>query len=100
MISYQGLPQLDVQDGIFRAWWFDPLVATVCFGVFINSYWYQERKLGVSSNDNFAETCKSTRRLSLVLLNSDDSRLLPIDSTNLFLPFHVSFRWLWIRSSL
>lgn len=90
MISYQGLPPLDVQDGIFRAWWFDPLVATVCFGAFINVYWYQERKLGLSCNDKFAETCKSHRRLCLllftVLLDTDDARLLPIDSTHLF-PF-------------
>jgi hypothetical protein len=67
MLSYQGIPQLDIQDGILRAWWFDPLVATVCFGVFIHIYWYQERKLGLSCSENFAETCKPNRRLCLVL---------------------------------
>jgi hypothetical protein len=63
MLSYQGIPPLDVQAGILRAWWFDPLVATVCFGVFINIYWYQERKLGLSCNEKFADTCKSKRCL-------------------------------------
>lgn len=57
MISYQGIPPLDIQDGILRAWWFDPLVATVCFGVFIHIYWYQERKLGLSCNEKFSDTC-------------------------------------------
>jgi cholesterol 25-hydroxylase len=57
MITYLGLPPLDVQDGILRAWWIDPLIATVSFGVFIHIYWYQERKLGVSCDDKFADTC-------------------------------------------
>ena len=47
--SLQPFPNLDLQNGFFRAWWFDPLVATVSFAVFINWYWYHERRLGLSS---------------------------------------------------
>jgi hypothetical protein len=56
MLSYQGLPPLDIRDGLMRAWWFDPLTATVSFGAFINLYWYHERKRGLSSQPEFTET--------------------------------------------
>jgi sterol desaturase/sphingolipid hydroxylase (fatty acid hydroxylase superfamily) len=49
MIVLQPLPGIDIQNGIFRAWWFDPLVATVSFAVLINWYWYHERRLGLST---------------------------------------------------
>ena len=45
----QPLPGLDMQDGVFRAWWFDPLVASISFLVFIHWYWYHERRLGLSN---------------------------------------------------
>jgi cholesterol 25-hydroxylase len=35
---------------VFRTWWFDPLTASLCFGVFINWYWYHERKQGVAES--------------------------------------------------
>ncbi len=44
------------EGGIFRTWWFDPLVATTSFTVFIHLYWYEERKRGFSSNSTFTET--------------------------------------------
>eukprot|EP00977_Amphora_coffeiformis_P028135 scaffold34701_cov229-Amphora_coffeaeformis.AAC.6 len=65
---------LDLEGGFLRAWWFEPLLATgtygtcpkllenassltaVCFGIFINLYWYYERALGLSSNTTFHET--------------------------------------------
>lgn len=42
------LPSLDMEDGVFRAWWFDPLTASLSFGFFIMWYWYEERKRGLS----------------------------------------------------
>ena len=52
----QPFPSLDVQNGVLRAWWIDPMVATVAFGIFINWYWYHERRLGLSSSTSFRET--------------------------------------------
>mmetsp|Transcript_30273 Transcript_30273/g.90165 ORF Transcript_30273/g.90165 Transcript_30273/m.90165 type:complete len:288 (-) Transcript_30273:995-1858(-) len=34
--------------GLLRAWWVDPLIATVAFGAAINIYWREERKQGLS----------------------------------------------------
>ena len=45
----QPLPTLDLQDGMFRAWWFDPFVATLSFTIFITWYWHFERQYGLSS---------------------------------------------------
>lgn len=45
----QPLPGWDLDNGFFRAWWIDPLVASVSFIVFISWYWYHERRIGVSS---------------------------------------------------
>lgn len=59
MIRLQELPGWDLQDGVFRAWWFDPLIATLSFAVFINWYWYEERKRGCSSAKTFAETVQA-----------------------------------------
>jgi hypothetical protein len=57
MIQLPPAPQQqDMMERIFRAWWFDPLVATLSFTVFIHIYWYEERKRGLSSNSTFAET--------------------------------------------
>ena len=49
-------PTWDLENGLLRAWWFDPLSATVFFGIFINWYWYEERKRGLSTNNHFYET--------------------------------------------
>jgi len=43
-------------DSIFRTWWFDPFISTVSFAVFINWYWYHERKLGLSRDASFRST--------------------------------------------
>ena len=48
VFAYQGFPSLDIDNGFFRAWWIEPMVATISFGVFIHLYWYQERKRGLS----------------------------------------------------
>jgi hypothetical protein len=45
-----------VLDGVFRTWWFDPAVASVAFGGFINWYWYHERKRGLSSGAAFTQS--------------------------------------------
>ena len=57
-MSLQSFPPLDLERGIFRAWWFDPMFATVCFGIFVNYYWYQERIRGLSSTRTFSETVR------------------------------------------
>jgi len=42
----QPLPTLDLDNGgVFRAWWFDPLVASISFAGFIHWYWYHEQRL-------------------------------------------------------
>lgn len=56
MLQYQGIPSLDLDHGFLRAWWFDPMSATVAFGVSINWYWYHERRLGLSSDPTFGST--------------------------------------------
>ena len=40
---------LDLDNGIARAWWVDPLVASISFAIVINLYWYQERKGNLSA---------------------------------------------------
>ena len=39
-------PGWDLDNGVLRAWWFDPLTATLGFAVSINVYSYYERQLG------------------------------------------------------
>ena len=46
----------DMENGFLRAWWFDPLTATLGFGAFIHWYWYEERKRGLSSNNDIRDT--------------------------------------------
>mmetsp|Transcript_8267 Transcript_8267/g.12678 ORF Transcript_8267/g.12678 Transcript_8267/m.12678 type:complete len:267 (+) Transcript_8267:119-919(+) len=46
-----NMPSWDAPDGIFRAWWFDPMVASISFAFFINWYWCEERKRGLSSDN-------------------------------------------------
>jgi sterol desaturase/sphingolipid hydroxylase (fatty acid hydroxylase superfamily) len=58
MISLQGFPPLDLQNGFLRAWWFEPLLAVACFGVFVNLYWYHERIRGLSCTSNFSDTLR------------------------------------------
>jgi sterol desaturase/sphingolipid hydroxylase (fatty acid hydroxylase superfamily) len=43
-------------DGVFRTWWFDPVVASVSFGGFVNWYWNHERKRGLSSDTTFTQS--------------------------------------------
>ena len=44
-------------DRVFRQWWFDPALATACFAVFINWYWYHERRRGRSRDVSFRSAC-------------------------------------------
>ena len=44
---------LGIENGILRAWWIDPLVATAGFGVAIHTYLRQERKLGLAYYEPF-----------------------------------------------
>ena len=44
---------LDLDNGILRAWWIDPLVATAGFGLAIHTYLRQERKLGLAYYEPF-----------------------------------------------
>lgn len=48
-IQFQGFPSLDIQDGILRSWWIDPLIATLAFAIFIRWYWHYEKKQGLTS---------------------------------------------------
>ena len=52
MISFQGLPSLDMGNGVWRAWWMEPLVATLSFMAAIHFYWYHERKRGLSRDND------------------------------------------------
>ncbi len=47
---------LDIENGFLRAWWVDPLVATISFAVSIHFYWYHERKRGLSRDSHLADT--------------------------------------------
>ena len=42
--------------GVFRAWWFEPLIATLSFAFAIHVYWYEERKRGLSRDNNLLDT--------------------------------------------
>jgi sterol desaturase/sphingolipid hydroxylase (fatty acid hydroxylase superfamily) len=46
-------PTWDVENGILRAWWLDPMTATVSFAVFTYWFWYEERKRGLSRDSDF-----------------------------------------------
>ena len=50
-------PSWDLGNGVFRAWWIDPLVASLSFAFFIMWYWYHERKRGLSRDNTFQEGC-------------------------------------------
>ena len=54
-MSFAGGMQaiLDLDNGILRAWWIDPLVATASFGLAIHTYLRQERKLGLAYYEPF-----------------------------------------------
>jgi hypothetical protein len=58
MIQWQGFPTWDLEHGMVRAWWFDPLVATLSFAVFINWYWFHERQLGLSTMGRFSDSLR------------------------------------------
>ena len=51
MSSMQAV--LDIDNGILRAWWIDPLVATAGFGFAIHTYLRQERKLSLAYYEPF-----------------------------------------------
>lgn len=38
------LDGFDIANDIFRAWWFDPAIASLSFIIFMNLYWHYERK--------------------------------------------------------
>jgi len=48
-----NFPSLDLENGVLRAWWFDPLTASLSFGFFVMWYWYEERKRGLSRDKTF-----------------------------------------------
>ena len=52
-ISPDTFPTFDIENGILRAWWVEPLIATLTFAISINIYWYEERKRGLSSEKFF-----------------------------------------------
>lgn len=54
MISFQGLPSLGLQDGLLRAWWMDPLLATFSFAFFVNVYGIFERRERKSRYTSFS----------------------------------------------
>jgi hypothetical protein len=56
MLSFQGLPTWDVNNGILRAWWVDPMVATLSFGISVHFYRYHERKRGLSRDNRLVDT--------------------------------------------
>lgn len=45
MMSEQEHWVLWLAENVFRTWWFDPVIATVSFGIFVHWHWYHERKL-------------------------------------------------------
>jgi hypothetical protein len=45
MMSKQEHWVLWLAEKVFRTWWFDPVIATVSFGIFVHWHWYHERKL-------------------------------------------------------
>lgn len=56
VLGHGWTPSWDLDNGIFRAWWFDPLTATLSFAFFVWWYWYEERIRGLSSDSNFYDT--------------------------------------------
>jgi len=44
------------EDGILRAWWMEPLVASLSFAFFVHVYWYEERKRGLSRDNRLVDT--------------------------------------------
>lgn len=57
MMIQLEFPSLNLDNGIFRAWWFDPLTASLSFGFFIMWYWYEERKRGLSRDKTLEKGC-------------------------------------------
>jgi sterol desaturase/sphingolipid hydroxylase (fatty acid hydroxylase superfamily) len=54
--TMQSLPVFNLEQGVLRAWWFEPLLATASFAFFVNLYWYHERLRGLSSTKSFFDT--------------------------------------------
>lgn len=46
--KFQGFPSFYAPEGIFRAWYFEPLVAILSFFVWIRLWWLAERENGLS----------------------------------------------------
>uniref|UniRef100_A0A6U3QQ77 Fatty acid hydroxylase domain-containing protein n=1 Tax=Ditylum brightwellii TaxID=49249 RepID=A0A6U3QQ77_9STRA len=53
MITFQGLPSFDLENGLLCAWWFEPLLATMSFAFWVNFYWHHERIRGLSNDKRF-----------------------------------------------
>jgi sterol desaturase/sphingolipid hydroxylase (fatty acid hydroxylase superfamily) len=79
----QGLPTLDTEAG-FRAWWVEPMLASLSFAVFIHMYWYEERKLGLSRDNRLQDTLGVTTTGDLY--NSLAAYWMGILILNMFVP--------------
>jgi len=67
-------------DRVFRQWWFDPALATACFAVFINWYWYHERRRGRSRDVSFRSACVEPQEgLESIRSNNNHSLRLLLD---------------------
>lgn len=49
---------VNLNSYLWRAWWWEPFLATFWFGVFINIYWYYERRQGLSAVTKFSDTVR------------------------------------------
>lgn len=79
ILEFQGFPGLDIKEGIFRAWWMEPLVASVSFAAAVHFYWYQERKRGLSREGSFMD----------VMMKNGDGAFVRGDLTNSLLAYWV-----------
>jgi sterol desaturase/sphingolipid hydroxylase (fatty acid hydroxylase superfamily) len=60
MMKFNGFPGLDLENGMFRSWWLEPVVASFSFATFVHIYWYYERRKGLSRVKNLSETFGAT----------------------------------------
>ena len=57
MLSFQGFPTFDVQNngGLFRVWYFEPMIAVISFFIWIHIWWRAERVQGLSRINHIAD---------------------------------------------
>jgi len=58
-INFDFLLTFDTANGILRAWWIDPLLASISFASAVYLFSYQEKKLGLSRFRTWHEFCYS-----------------------------------------